>query len=169
MKGFKLLILVFLFMSFTILNYANAKTILLDDIKVEVVTKVVNINRIPLLIQGLTKYFENNDLLKNYYTKTKSTATVKENTLRVTILRYEKNKYILFNIKYGKNDSEGTIIKVKLGKFAEYRKITPEEKKARESIKKYYMREELNETDADAYTFYTVLIGLGVDKALKYK
>ncbi len=164
------LILLFILCFITPELRAEGKLIKVNNVKVEILTKVINIKRLPLLINGVIQYLLDNDFLINAYVKAKRSERVERNNIRIYIVKYKPSKEIILQIAMGRTGQEGRVIRMKLGKYSKMaRSLSAAEKAARDRLYQYYIREELSHKEAIRYVNYTVMIGEGIDRYITRK
>ncbi len=149
---------------------AKGKLIKVNDVKVEILTKVINIKRLPLLINGVVQYLLDNDFLVNAYVKAKGSERLEKNNIHIYIVKYKPSKEIILQIAVGRSGQEGRMVRMKLGKYSKMaRSLSVAEKAARDRLYQYYIREELSHKEAIEYVNYTVMIGEGIDRYITSK
>ncbi len=150
--------------------WAEGKLIKLNNVKIEVLTKVIHIKRLPVLMSGLVQYLLDNDFLVNGYVKAKRSEKVEKNNIHIYIVKYKPSKEITLQIAVGRTGQEGSVVRMKLGKYSKMaRSLSVAEKAARERLYQYYIREEMSHKEAIQYVNYTVMIGEGVDRYITRK
>ncbi|GMT49360.1 MAG: hypothetical protein IEMM0008_0899 [bacterium] len=164
------LILLFTFCFITPELQAEGKLIKVNNVKIEILTEVINIKRLPVLMSGVVQYLLDNDFLTNVYVKAKRSERVEKKDIRIYIVKYRPSKEIILQIAIGRAGQEGTIVRMKLGKYSKMaRSLSAAEKSARDRLYQYYIREEMSHKEAIQYVNYTVMICEGIDRYVTRK
>lgn len=162
MRIFLALLLLCSFLFNPILGQSAGKEVPISKVQIELYTKSLNMDKLPILSRAVLMYLRNTHELQNRYVKVYDNDPKLK--LRVKIMKYKKDKFAVLRISRGSTTPKN--ITVFEDRIRYFENLTAQEKKLRRDIKIMFERENFTKTEVRNYMLFVLFISEAIDKTI---